>query len=95
MSEPLVSILVPAYNAERYVAAAVDSALVQTYPHVEVVVVNDGSTDGTRDALAAYEGRGVRVVDQPNAGQCAAANRAFRESRGELAPFRGPLLVEA
>ena len=83
----LVSILIPAYNAERYVGEAVESALAQTYPHVEVVVVNDGSTDGTRDVLAGYEGRGVRVIDQPNAGQCAAANRAFRESRGELVKF--------
>ena len=87
MSEPLVSILIPAYNAERYVAAAVDSALAQTYPRVEVVVVNDGSTDGTRGVLATYEGRGVRVIDQPNAGQCAAANRAFHESRGDLIKF--------
>ncbi len=87
MPPPLVSICVPAYNAERYVAEALDSALAQTYPHVEVVVVNDGSTDGTREVLAAYQGRGVRVVDQPNAGQCAAANRAFRESRGDLVKF--------
>ena len=87
VATPLVSILVPAYNAERYVGQAVESALEQTYPHVEVVVVNDGSTDGTRDVLAPYEARGVRVVDQPNAGQCAAANRAFRESRGDLVKF--------
>ena len=87
MGKPLVSILVPAYNAERYVGAAVESALTQTYPDVEVVVVNDGSTDGTRDVLTAYEARGVRVIDQPNAGQCAAANRAFRECRGELVKF--------
>ena len=84
---PLVSILVPAYNAEQYVGEAVESALAQTYARVEVVVVNDGSTDGTRDVLGGYESRGVRVVDQTNAGQCAAANRAFRESRGELVKF--------
>ena len=87
MASPLVSVLIPAYNAERYVGAAVESALSQTYSNVEVVVVNDGSTDGTRDVLAGYEGRGVRVIDQPNAGQCAAANRAFHESRGELVKF--------
>ena len=85
--EPLVSICIPAYNAARYVGKALDSVLVQTYPHIEVVVVNDGSTDGTRDVLAAYESRGVRVIDQPNAGQCAAANRAFRDSRGDLVKF--------
>ena len=87
VSGRLVSICVPAYNAERYVGEALDSALAQTYPHVEIVVVNDGSTDGTRAVLGTYEDRGVRVIDQPNAGQCAAANRAFRESRGELVKF--------
>ncbi len=84
---PLVSILIPAYNAERFVGAAVESALAQTYPHVEIVVVDDGSTDGTRDALRPFEARGVRVIEQANAGQCAAANAAFRASSGELVKY--------
>lgn len=84
---PLVSVLVPAYNAEAYVGAAIESVLGQTYRHVEVVVVNDGSTDGTRDVLRRYERAGVRVIDQPNAGQCAAANRAYAASRGALVKF--------
>lgn len=82
-----VSVLIPTYNVEPFVAETVALALVQAHPAVEVVIVNDGSTDGTRDVLAAYEGRGVRVIDQANAGQCAAANRAFRKSRGELVKF--------
>lgn len=84
---PLVSILIPAYNAERFVGAAVESVLAQTYAHVEVVVVDDGSTDGTRAALRPFEARGVRVIEQANAGQCAAANAAFRASAGELVTF--------
>ncbi|WP_420457536.1 glycosyltransferase family 2 protein [Rubrivirga sp.] len=83
----LVSVLIPAYNAERYVGEAIESVLSQTYPHVEIIVVNDGSTDGTREVLGPYEAQGVRVIDQPNAGQCAAANRAFSESNGELVKF--------
>ena len=87
MADPLVSVLVPAHNAERFASATVESALAQTHPDVEVVVVNDGSTDGTRGVLAAYEGRGVRVVDQPNAGAAAARNRALRESSGRAVLF--------
>lgn len=83
----LVSICVPAYNAQQYIGEALESALTQTYSNVEVVVVNDGSTDRTREVLRHYERQGVRVIDQPNAGQCAAANRAFRESRGDLIKF--------
>lgn len=87
MSEmPWVSICIPVYNAERYVAAALDSALGQTYPNVEIIAVNDGSTDGSGEVLAQYEDR-IRVVDQDNRGQCAAANRAFAEATGELIKF--------
>lgn len=83
---PLVSICIPCFNAERYIGAALDSVLAQTYPEIEVVVVNDGSTDRSREILARYEDR-VRVLDQPNKGQCAAANHAFAVSRGHLIKF--------
>lgn len=86
---PLVSILIPCYNVAEYLAACLDSVFAQTYPAIEVIAVNDGSTDGTLGILRDYEGRhaNLRVIDQPNAGQCASFNRAFRESRGSYISF--------
>lgn len=90
MAWPLASVIIPAFNAERFLAKAVDSALGQTYPNVEVVVVDDGSSDGTRDMLEGYarrDGR-VRFFTQENGGVGAARNRAIAEARGEfIAPL--------
>lgn len=82
-----VSILIPCYNAERYVAEAVESALHQTWPDKEIIVVNDGSTDGSGRILEAFRSQGVKVLHQENKGQCAAANYAFRESTGDYIKF--------
>ncbi len=87
MPHPLVSVLIPAYNAERTVAETVTSALDQTHPRVEVIVVDDGSTDGTLEALRPFEARGVRVIAQENAGACAARNRALAEARGDYLQY--------
>ena len=84
---PLVSVLVPAFNAAKYIGTALDSVLAQTYSPIELIVVDDGSTDQTREVLSRYRERGVRIVHQDNAGQCAAVNRAFRESNGDLIKF--------
>lgn len=84
---PLVSVCMPAYNAERYVAAALDSVLAQTYVNLEVVVVNDGSTDGTAAVLERYRSDKVTVIYQSNQGQCAAANAAYRNCTGEYIKF--------
>lgn len=83
----LVSVLIPAYNAERYVGEVIESALAQTHSAVEVVVVDDGSTDGTLAVARSYGDRGVRVVSQANAGAAAARNRALAESRGRAVLF--------
>lgn len=82
-ARPLVSVLIPAYNVECYVAAAIESALAQTYDHVEIVVVNDGSTDGTATAIAPYRDR-IVYVEQENRGLAGARNSGIRASHGSL-----------
>jgi glycosyltransferase involved in cell wall biosynthesis len=77
------SIIITCYNYARYVAGAIESALAQTHPDVEVVVVNDGSTDGSLEVIRRYEPR-VQVIDQPNRGHIAAYNRGFEASHGDV-----------
>lgn len=86
MEAGLVSVIIPAYNAAAYVAEAVDSVLAQDYPHVEVIVVNDGSKDNTLDVLRGYGDR-IRVVDQANAGPPRARNAGLAAVRGEFVAF--------
>jgi glycosyltransferase involved in cell wall biosynthesis len=86
MPKPLISTVIPTYNYDRFVTAAVESALSQTYPEHEVIVVDDGSTDNTRDRLAAYEGR-IRYIYQENRGLSSARNTGIRAARGELVAF--------
>jgi glycosyltransferase involved in cell wall biosynthesis len=80
---PSVSVIVTAYNQERFVRAAVDSALAQTYPPVEVIVVNDGSTDGTVQALDGVRDR-IRLVNMDNSGVAEARNTGIRAAHGDL-----------
>lgn len=87
MSQPLVSICMPCHNAGKYVAEALDSVLAQTYPSLEIIVVNDGSKDDSAEVLEHYRSKGVKVINQENRGQCAAANRAYAESKGEYIKF--------
>lgn len=83
---PQVSIVITCFNYERYVALAIRSALEQTRPPLEIIVVNDGSTDGSAAVLAGFGDR-ITVIDQPNRGQIAATNRGFEASRGEIVLF--------
>lgn len=85
-SSPLVSAIIPTYNRAHIVCEAVESALAQTYPHIEVIVVDDGSKDDTLARLAQYGDR-IRVVTQPNKGPAAARNLGIRVSCGELIAF--------
>jgi glycosyltransferase involved in cell wall biosynthesis len=80
---PLVSILIPAYNAERWIATTIESALAQTWPRKEIIVVDDGSRDGTLPAARTFTARGVRVVTQDNGGASAARNRALALAQGD------------
>lgn len=83
---PRVSIVIPTYNRSGIVQRAIDSVLAQTFADLEVVVVDDGSTDDTRAALSAYGGR-VRYARQENAGPAAARNHGMRLARGEYVGF--------
>lgn len=86
MTSPLISCIVPVYNGERFVAEAIDSIISQTYAPIEVVVVNDGSTDGTAEVLGRYGDR-IRVIHQENAGQATARNVGLEASTGPLVAF--------
>lgn len=83
---PLVSIIVPAYDCAHFLPDALDSILAQQYPNMEVIVVDDGSSDGSAEIAEAY-GSPVKVVRQKNQGPAAARNRGVRESRGEYLAF--------
>ena len=79
----LVSIVIPTYNRAALIGGAIDSVLNQTYRNVEVIVVDDGSSDDTRAVVKRYDAR-VRYVYQPNAGVSAARNTGFANARGEF-----------
>ncbi|MFZ0962485.1 MAG: glycosyltransferase [Terriglobia bacterium] len=80
---PLVSILVPAYNAQDYLEDTLRSAVGQTWPRKEIIIVDDGSTDQTPVIARQFESRTVRLVTQKNAGAAAARNKAFSLSQGD------------
>lgn len=83
---PKVSVIIPAYQDAEHIGAAVDSALAQTYPDREVIVVDDGSTDDTLRVLSAY-GDAIRVISQPNRGPSAARNLGIQQAQGEWVAF--------
>jgi glycosyltransferase involved in cell wall biosynthesis len=83
---PLVSVVIPTYNRRSYIGASVESVLGQNFDDFEVIVVDDGSTDGTEEVLRPYAGR-IRYVRQENRGAAVARNRGIRESRAEYIAF--------
>lgn len=86
MNEPIVSVVIPAFNAAAFIHQAIDSVLAQTWPHREILVVNDGSTDDTPEALKTY-GDAIRVIDKPNGGLSSARNRGIDEASGRYIAF--------
>jgi len=81
-----VSVIIPVFNGAATIAEAIDSALAQTYTGVEVIVVNDGSTDATAEVLRRYEDR-IKVIDRPNGGIAAARNTGAAAASGEYLAF--------
>jgi glycosyltransferase involved in cell wall biosynthesis len=85
--QPLVSILIPAYNADAWIAATIESAIQQTWRHLEVIVVDDGSSDRTIEIAQTFAGDLVQVLTQPNQGAAAARNHALRHAQGDFIQF--------
>jgi hypothetical protein len=83
---PLASIVINNYNYGRFLVEAIDSALAQTYANLEIIVVDDGSTDDSRDIIAGYRNR-IRPIVKENGGQGSAYNIGFAASRGEIVLF--------
>src|ERR1039457_63102 len=82
-----VSILIPAYNAGRWIGSALQSALDQSWPKIEIIVVDDGSTDQTLAVAKRYESAKVKVMRQENRGAAAARNTALREAQGDFLQY--------
>jgi glycosyltransferase involved in cell wall biosynthesis len=86
MFDPRISVILPVYNRQSSVARAIRSVLAQTRAPFELIVVDDGSTDGTRAVLDSF-GSQITVIDQPHAGAYVARNRGLRHAQGELIAF--------
>jgi glycosyltransferase involved in cell wall biosynthesis len=81
---PLVSIILPAYNAARHIQDAIEGVLAQTYQNIEFIVINDGSTDATEPIVKRYANNRIRLYSQPNAGVSAARNNGIRRAAGDF-----------
>jgi len=86
-ANPLVSVIVPAYNAERFLAESIESVFAQTYSPIEIVVINDGSTDGTEAVARRFSPR-ITFASQPNGGISAARNAAIGMATGLFFAFQ-------
>jgi glycosyltransferase involved in cell wall biosynthesis len=83
-SRPLVSIVTPSFNQAPYLAATIDSVLGQDYPRIEYIVIDGGSTDGSREIIEQNAGRLAHWVSEPDLGQTDAINKGFAMARGEI-----------
>ena len=86
MNRALVTTIIPAFNAERYILEAIESALSQSYSNHEVVVVNDGSTDGTQQIVDSFGSR-IRGIQQANSGPARSRNLGNSVAKGEWLAF--------
>ncbi len=86
--QPLVSVIIPVYNRKDTIKKAIDSVLNQTYQNIEVLVIDDGSTDSTMDVLNQFKGKGVLVFKQDHKGANAARNLGINHAKGEFIAFQ-------
>ena len=87
MKQALVSVVIPAYNSEQYIATCIDSVLGQTYQNLEVIVVDDGSTDKTVQIIAEYNSDRIKIYSQINSGAASARNHGVQKASGEWIAF--------
>jgi Glycosyltransferases involved in cell wall biogenesis len=87
VTPPLVSIIIPCYNAARWLGETLDSAFAQTWPNKEIILVDDGSTDESLAIARRYETRGLRLLAQPNRGASSARNNGLAAARGDFIQF--------
>lgn len=84
--QPLVTVVIPAYNSADYISEALDSVIAQDYPAIEIIVIDDGSTDNTREVVSAYGDR-VRLIAQENQGSAVARNKGIQQAQGKYIAF--------
>lgn len=92
MTMPLVSIIIPCYNVAGFMKKCLDTVCAQTLRDIEIICINDGSTDGTPDILREYEAADerIRLINQPNAGVAAARNAGLDAACGKYIGFADP-----
>jgi GT2 family glycosyltransferase len=82
-SDPLVSVIMTVYNCAEYIGEAIESVLIQNYPKFELVIINDGSTDNTKEVISRHDDERIRYIYQENCGMSNALNHAVREAKGQ------------
>src|SRR3954463_5077031 len=87
MDNPLVSIIIPVYNAEKYIAETINSAADQTWSNKEIIIIDDGSTDGSLAIAKRFANDQIKVFSQANKGASAARNRGLLEAKGKYVQF--------
>jgi glycosyltransferase involved in cell wall biosynthesis len=85
--KPLVSVLIPCFNAEKWLTQTIESVLNQTWKNIEIIIVDDGSSDNSFTIAKSFESDKIKVISQVNSGASAARNRAFQESQGDFIQY--------
>jgi glycosyltransferase involved in cell wall biosynthesis len=85
--KPLVSVLIPCFNAEKWLTQTIESVLNQTWTNIEIIIVDDGSSDNSFTIAKSFESDKIKVISQVNNGASAARNRAFQESQGDFIQY--------